>query len=201
MEKALDLGALRIPMYDGVEARVQADPEGRVQQIALVMGDNALQLAVLAAPRTESVWDEIRGEIRGQLRAEGFASNEIEGPHGTELCTRVRTPDGPLDLRFVGVSGPRWLVRAIFQGPVAVDATAAPLLQTCLAGLVVDRGREAMPVGESLPLRLPREVAERASQQQTEQQRTSTDSGEPDGEGGSRPPRASQRRRQSQRRR
>ncbi|MBN1171735.1 MAG: DUF3710 domain-containing protein [Micromonosporaceae bacterium] len=162
-EQFLDLGALRIPMVEGVEVRVQADPEGRVQQIALIAGDNGLQLAVLAAPRTEPIWDEIRAEIRAQLRSDGFASQETAGEYGPELRTRVRTPDGPTDLRFVGISGPRWLVRAIYQGPVALDLDRAPVLTTCLRGLVVDRGGEAMPSGDILPLRLPKEIAEQAA--------------------------------------
>jgi Protein of unknown function (DUF3710) len=161
--QTLDLGALRIPMVEGVEVRVQADSEGRVQQVALVMGDSAMQLAVLAAPRTEDIWDEVREEIRGQLRADGFASQETEGEYGTELRTRVRTPEGPKDLRFVGISGPRWLVRAIFQGTVALDPESSPGLMRCLTGLVVNRGNEAMPASEPLPLRLPKEIAEQAA--------------------------------------
>lgn len=156
----LDLGALRIPMVDAVEVRVQADPEGRVQQVVLVAGDNGLQLAVLAAPRTESIWDEVREEIRSQLRSDGFASQETTGEFGTELRTRVRTPEGPKDLRFVGISGPRWLVRAIFQGPVALDPGSGPQLVACLHGLVVNRGSAAMPAGEMLPLRLPQEITD-----------------------------------------
>jgi hypothetical protein len=51
----LDLGSLRIPVVDGVEIRVQAGPDGTIQQIVLVHGDSALQLAVFAAPRSEGV--------------------------------------------------------------------------------------------------------------------------------------------------
>lgn len=159
--KYLDLGAVRIPMVDGVEVRVQADPEGRVQQVALMMGDNGLQIAVLAAPRSEAMWDEVREGIRAQLRSDGFASQEVDGSYGTELRTRVRTPNGPTDLRFVGVNGPRWLVRAVFQGPVATDITKAPLLMDCLQGLIVDRGQDAMPAGDTLPLKLPKDIADK----------------------------------------
>ena len=80
----------------------------------------------------------------------------------SELRGRIKTPEGEVELRFVGVDGPRWLVRAVFQGPAALDPAAAPLLLDSLHGLVVDRGREAMPVMDVLPLRLPREIAEQA---------------------------------------
>jgi hypothetical protein len=158
----LDLGSMQIPAIPGVEVRVQANPEGQVQQVVLVDGANALQLGVFAAPRTEGIWDEVREDIRRQLTADGAAAEEIDGAYGVELRSRVRTPDGLTDIRFVGIDGPRWMVRGVYQGPVATDPSLAGPLAECLRGLVVDRGMEAMPVREPLPLRLPREVAESA---------------------------------------
>lgn len=161
----LDLGSLQVPAVDGVEIRVQADPDGQVQQVVLVEGESALQLGVFAAPRNEGIWDDVRAEIRKSLFNDGVAAEDVPGRYGVELRARVRTPDGLTDLRFVGVNGPRWLVRAVFQGPAAVDATAAPALVECLEGLVVARGMEAKPVREPLPLRLPQEMAGAAGQQ------------------------------------
>lgn len=155
----LDLGALRIPVIPDVEVRVQADQEGQIQQVMLVSGNSGMQLGVFAAPRTESIWDEVRQEINTQLKADGFTATEADGEFGTELLAKVMTPEGPMDLRFVGIDGPRWMVRVVFQGGMATDPQAAPTLITCLKGLVVARGNEAMPVREGLPLRLPRELA------------------------------------------
>ncbi|HEV7897444.1 MAG TPA: DUF3710 domain-containing protein [Planosporangium sp.] len=160
----LDLGSLRIPAVTGVEVRLQADPEGQVQQVVLVAGENALQLGVFAAPRSEGIWDEVREEIRKQLFDDGVAVEQVDGAYGVELRSRVRTPEGFTDIRFVGIDGPRWMVRAVYQGPAAVDPTGAGPLAACLDGLVVDRGAEAMPVREPLPLRLPREVATQAQE-------------------------------------
>ncbi|MDO3700465.1 DUF3710 domain-containing protein [Micromonospora sp. C28SCA-DRY-2] len=159
----LDLGSLQIPAVPEVEVRVQADPQGVIQQVVLVHGQNALQLGVFAAPRSEGIWDEVREEIRQSLFNDGAAAQEAEGEYGTELRARVRTPDGLTDLRFVGIDGPRWMVRGVYQGPAAVDPAAAGPLAQCLDGLVVDRGQEAKPVREPLPLRLPRDVAEQAA--------------------------------------
>ncbi|OWV02581.1 DUF3710 domain-containing protein [Micromonospora wenchangensis] len=158
----LDLGSLHIPAVPGVEVRVQADPQGVIQQVVLVHGDNALQLGVFAAPRSEGIWDEVRDEIRQSLIADGATAQEARGEYGVELHARVRTPDGPTDLRFVGIDGPRWMVRGVYQGAAATDPAAAGPLATCLDGLVVDRGQEAKPVREPLPLRLPREMADQA---------------------------------------
>jgi len=156
--KCLDLGSLRIPAVPGVEVRVQARPDGAVGQVYLVHEDSSLQVGAFAAPRTEPIWDEVRAEIRDSLR-DVVAVEEIPGPYGIELRARVRAGNAVRDVRFVGVSGPRWLVRAVYQGPAAVDPARAEPLARCLAGVVVDRGTEARPAREALPLRLSPEVA------------------------------------------
>ncbi len=168
--KRIDLGSLQIPAVDGVEVRVAADNEGRVQQVLLVDGasSSALEVGAFAAPRTEGIWDEVREEISAGLTASGGKAHEVDGDYGTELRARVTTPQGQTDIRFVGVDGPRWMVRAVFQGAAATDPDAATLLDQMLRGLVVDRGVEAFPVRDALPLRLPRELAEQAQQQAAE---------------------------------
>ncbi|MDG4767001.1 DUF3710 domain-containing protein [Solwaraspora sp. WMMD406] len=161
--RRLDLGSLRIPAIEGVEVRVQANPEGVIQQVVLANRGSALQLGVFAAPRTDGIWDEVRAEISESLRRDGASVQETAGEYGPELRATVRTPDGGhTELRFVGVDGPRWMVRGLFQGPAAVDPAAAGPLADALRGLVVDRGQEAKPVREPLPLRLPKELAEQA---------------------------------------
>jgi len=150
-----DLGALHVPQIAGVEIRVQAGAEGDVQQVTLLHGASGLQLGVFAAPRSEGIWDEVRADLRDSLVRDGAKPEELDGEYGLELRARVRSPDGPLNVRFVGVDGPRWFVRAIFQGAAAVDPERDGPLRDALNGLVVDRGSEAMPVREALPLRLP----------------------------------------------
>jgi hypothetical protein len=165
----LDLGSLQIPAVEGVEVRVQANPDGVVEQIVLVDGESALQLGVFAAPRSEGIWNEVRDEIRQAMVSDGVSPEEVVGPHGIELVARVNTPEGPADVRFVGVDGPRWMVRALFQGLAAADRSREGSLGVVMAGLVVVRDPEARPVREPLPLRLPKEMAEQAEQEQAEQ--------------------------------
>ena len=162
----VDFGSLKIPPVQGVEIRFQTNQaDDTVQQVTLVSAGSALQLGAFAAPRTEAIWDEVRTEIRASLKKDGVNARETRGVYGTELRARVSTPDGPTDVRFVGIDGPRWMVRAVYQGPAAVDAAAARPLDECLRGLVVDRGRDAMPEREPLPMRMPREIAEQARAQ------------------------------------
>lgn len=154
----LDLGSLQIPAVAGVEVRVQANQNGVIQQVVLVHDNSALEVAAFAAPRTEDVWDEVREKLRASLVADGAPVEEIPGDYGTELRARVPTETGPTEVRFVGIDGPRWMVRAVYQGRAAADPSYAGPLAEALAGLVVVRGQEAKPVLEPLPLRLPREV-------------------------------------------
>jgi hypothetical protein len=162
----LDLGSLQIPAVEGVEVRVQANPDGGVEQIVLVDGDSALQLGVFAAPRSEGIWDEVREEIAQAMAADGVRPREIQGPYGVELAAQVNTPEGPADVRFVGVDGPRWMVRALYQGAAAADPAREGALGEVLSGLVVIRDQEARPVREALPLQLPQEMTEQAQEQQ-----------------------------------
>jgi hypothetical protein len=156
--RRLDLGSLRIPMVAGVEVRVQPGKDGAVQRVFLLHAKSTVELGVLAAPRSEPIWDEVRTDIRRSLSDDGVAVEETGGPYGTELRARVRTKDGVTDLRFLGVDGPRWMVSAVYRGPAAVDPAKAGPLAECLRGLVVDRGNEARPVKERLPLRLPEDL-------------------------------------------
>jgi Protein of unknown function (DUF3710) len=176
----LDLGSLKIPTVEGVEVRVQANNEGVVQQVVLSSADSVLQLAVFAAPRGESIWDDVRANIRKSLASDGVEVAEESGEYGRELRARVQADLGVTDLRFLGIDGPRWMVRAIYQGQAAVEPASAGPLSECLRGLVVDRGKEAMPAEEALPLRLPREMADAARAALAAQSGDQPEVGQPD---------------------
>ena len=155
----LDLGALRVPAVAGVEVHLQAGPDGRVQQIVLAHEGSRLQLGAFAAPRSEGIWDEIRQTLRETLQANGATPKEVEGEYGPELTARVSDGSNTVDIRHVGIDGPRWFVHGVYIGNAAQDPTMAGPLRDVLHGLVVDRGTDAMPVQEALPLRLPAEAA------------------------------------------
>ncbi len=161
----LDLGSLQIPSVTGVQVRVQANQQGAVQRVMLVHGESALHLVALAAPRTEPIWHEVREDIRRSLAARQLPVEEVNGAYGVELRARVPGEERTTDVRFVGVDGPRWLLRADFHGPAARDPAGSPELIECLHGLVVDRGAEARPAKEPLPLQLSTEMAAQVQQQ------------------------------------
>jgi len=151
----LDLGALRIPAIAGVEFQLQAAEDGQIQQVMLVHNESRLQLGVFAAPKTEGIWDDVRAMLRTSMAQNGARQEDATGDYGPELKARLRDGASTVDLRHVGIDGPRWFVHAVFIGAAAADpGQAGPLLQV-LRGVVVDRGTDARPVREALPLRLP----------------------------------------------
>jgi hypothetical protein len=67
-------------------------------------------------------------------------------------------PDGRtvfMPARFVGIDGPRWFLRAVVSGRAAIEPEAAEPIHEVIRTAVVDRGPEAMPPRELLPLQLP----------------------------------------------
>lgn len=169
----IDLGSLRVPLVEGLEVRLDMDEQtGTPTQLVLADGESMLQLGVFAAPRSSGIWDEVRGEITESLLGAGGACEEVEGPLGTELTATIPTgePGAFAPARFIGVDRPRWFLRGLLSGPAAVDRETAARLEFALHGTVVVRGKEAMPIRDPLPLRLPPEAAEMAAQQAAEQE-------------------------------
>jgi len=160
----IDLGAVQVPVGDGMEVRVDVQDE-MVVAATLVDGHSMLQIHAFAAPRSSGLWHEVRDEIAGSLRESGGEATDDEGPFGTELKARipVEAPgQGPTlqPARFVGVDGPRWFLRGMLTGPAATDPVQAKRLEEVFRGTIVVRGGEAMAPRELLPLRLPREAVE-----------------------------------------
>lgn len=150
----LDLGALRIEALDGVEVRVNAQ-EGVIESLVLVDGESALQLGVFAAPADEGIWADVQTEIEESMRADGNHPVRLPGPYGEETIARVSANGGTADVRFVGIDGPGWMVRALYQGAVVSDPEAAPKLIEAVRTLIVDRGAAVLPIRTALVMNLP----------------------------------------------
>ncbi|MDQ6716077.1 MAG: DUF3710 domain-containing protein [Actinomycetota bacterium] len=160
----LDLGAIQLVPIDGMQLRLELDESQQsVLSAHALVGDSAVQLQAFAAPKTFGLWAEIRDEIAASIVAQSGTADVVRGALGHELVTRMasRGADGRTvfqPVRFLGVDGPRWFLRAVITGPAALDdATAEPLVQL-VRSVVVVRGDEAMPPREILPLRFPPDV-------------------------------------------
>jgi Protein of unknown function (DUF3710) len=156
----LDLGSVRLPLPDGAQLQVEVDPAGPVRAVHVLIALGQLTVSAFAAPRSEGLWDQVRREIVEQLRADGGTVDEVAGPWGRE----VHAETNRVLLRFVGVNGPRWLLRGVAAGQPQHHGELVEQLYDVLRGTVVVRGAEAMPVRSPLPFTLPGPMAEQLKQ-------------------------------------
>lgn len=157
----LNLGSIWLRGQQDMELRLEVnEQEQQIVGVTAVIGESAVQLQAFAAPRTEGVWVEIRNEIAKSITDAGGTAEVQTGDFGEELLTRMpqNGPDGRtvfMPARFVGVDGPRWFLRAVVSGRAAIEPAAADAVHEVIRTAVIDRGDEAMPPRELLPLRLP----------------------------------------------
>ena len=164
VEGRLDLGALWLTGFPGMELRLEVEEESQnVVGVTAVVGESAVQLQAFAAPRSEGIWEDIRAEIAASITSQGGTADKTSGPLGAELNAQMPSPgpDGRTvfsPVRFLGVDGPRWFLRAVISGPAAVDESAAAHLLEVVRSTVVVRGDEAMAPRELLALTLPQQA-------------------------------------------
>lgn len=162
----LDLGSVRIPVPEGAQLQVEVDPAGPVRAVHLLTSVGRLTVSAFAAPKTNGLWGEVSRELTEQLRSDGAAVHSEEGEWGTELVA-----DSPkAALRFVGIDGPRWLLRGVAAGPSEQAEACAKLLYAMLDQTVVVRGEEPLPVRTPLPIELPEAIARHIEQAQAQGQ-------------------------------
>jgi hypothetical protein len=157
----IDLGGLRIPAAPGVDLRLDLDDNQRVMSATLVNPSGQMQLGIFAAPRNEGIWDDVRAEIRQSLAEQGGSAVDTEGgSFGVELIGKLKVDGALTPVRFIGVEGPRWFLRAMLVGDAAVTAAKAAPFEKILRDVVVVRGSDPLPVREAVALALPKNVAE-----------------------------------------
>lgn len=152
----VDLGALLIPTTGEFELRLDLAENQQVMSVTLANSSGHMQLGVFAAPRSQGIWDELRDEIAESVRSQG-GSVKVQpgGSFGTELVGTLKVDGRATPVRFIGIDGPRWFLRAMLVGSVANDATKARPLEVALRNIVVVRGSDPLPVREQVPLHLP----------------------------------------------
>lgn len=155
----LDLGALRVPVTGELEVRLEVTEQQQVQGVTLAGPQSSMQLGAFAAPRNEGIWGEVRSELADSLREQKGNPREVEdGPFGAELHGTLAGSGGRVPVRFVGVDGPRWFLRAMILGPAATDDAEAEPFLAALRETVVVRGTTPAPAREPIPLTMPTDV-------------------------------------------
>lgn len=161
----IDLGSLRLPVPHGAQIQVEMDPSGPVRAVHVITEVGQLTLHGYAAPRSTGLWREVSTDLAEQLRSEGATVRTTTGEWGLELVAALREAT----LRFVGVDGPRWMLRGVVAGPPDRLDNSAAALYEMVRGTIVVRGIQPMPVGTPLPLELPPAIAQHIAQSQGEQ--------------------------------
>ena len=155
----VDLGGLRVPATPGLDLRLDVNESEQVISATFVNATGQMQVGVFAAPRNEGIWDDVREEIRRSLSGQGGSAKDRDGgPFGTELVGRLKVDGALTPVRFIGVDGPRWFLRAMLLGAAAAEAAKAAPFERVLRDVVVVRGADPLPVREPVPLHLPKEA-------------------------------------------
>ena len=161
----LDFGSLQIPGVEGMNVNLEVDEQSQsVVAVTVILGEGGVQLQAFAAPRSGGFWDEIVDELSSGITSSGGeAEIDPDGPLGKQVKANVPAQDEQGQavmqaVRFVGVEGPRWVLRGVMLGAAAVDERAAEVFEDVFRGCVVNRGQQPMAPGDLLPLRLPEEA-------------------------------------------
>lgn len=156
----VDLGALWVPLTEGMQLRLEADKASRlITAAAVVHAGSVLHLSVFAAPRSEGIWDEVRAGLAESVTKQGGTAEEVTGPFGRELIARVPVRvegrSGTRPARFFGVDGPRWFLRGWLTGEAAGSPDKAGPLEAVFRDTVVLRGTAPRAPRDLLALTVP----------------------------------------------
>ena len=157
----LDLGCLQIPLHPDLEIQVDVDTASdSIVSISLVLPQSIASVQVFAAATHEYAWPSVRDAIVEGLAQQHVVSKVELGTFGTEIHCVMPTQNDAGDIlvqpvRFVGISGSRWFLRATIGGDAATQPEAIRRMDGILASLLVVRGDQAMAPGEPLIFTLP----------------------------------------------
>lgn len=158
----LDLGALKIPVYDQMQVQLEQTEDTReIVAVTLVHKGGNLQLQAFAASKAEGIWGDVRTQTAANIEQAGGSAAERYTEFGTELHAEVPVKldgeDTPSlrSVHFIGIDGPRWFLRAALTNAAAEDSPASEELRKVVRGVIVDRGEEARPPRELLMLTPP----------------------------------------------
>ncbi len=179
----LDVGSLLLPLPEGSQLQVEVDPSGPVRAVHLMTALGQITLTAFAAPRSGGLWSEVIPELLAKLQADGTQVARVAGEWGEEV--EAVTEQGVL--WFLGVDGPRWMLRGVAAGPAEGTQARIGLLRDVVRHTVVVRGGEPLPVGSPLPLRVPDALGEQL-RQATAESVNATGGGDADAEQASEPP-------------
>lgn len=158
-DEYVDLGSLLIRMRPDIEVQLPTEDDV-VTAVLVTSGGSAVELRPFAGARSGGTWDGVRADLREEVDKRGGTITEIDGPFGPEILAQfpATTADGTAGVqpaRFIGIEGPRWVVRATILGAAGLESTDEGVFVEVLRDLRVRRGEEPRMLRESLPLVIP----------------------------------------------
>ena len=156
-----DLGAVLIPEHEGAEMVFEVNQQGVPSAVWMVTPSGRYNITAWAAPRSGGLWREVVTEIADSLRNDNAQVSIEDGPWGREVVGVVTSGPEPVVMRFIGVDGPRWMVRGAAIGPPQNADQIAREVRNALADTVIRRGDTPQPVRAMLPLQLSESLVER----------------------------------------
>ncbi|MFM6979859.1 MAG: DUF3710 domain-containing protein [Micrococcales bacterium] len=152
----IDFGSILLPANEQLQIRLDlAEGTDRIIALSIDNADSVLQLQAFAAPKTDGVWESIRKQLVQAAQAQGGSATEQMGTFGNEVFTEIPGASGVRHARIVGIDGPRWFLRGVIGGAAVVDSATAVLIDAIFRKVVVNRGEDAVPPRDLLPLKLP----------------------------------------------
>ncbi len=160
----VDFGSLQIPAREGMSIAVEVEKRSRaVTGLTLTYGESQIQVNAFATPKSEGLWDDIRKSLRESIASQGGTTETREGAFGTELYARIpiavkgSNKRAHRPMRFVGIDGPRWFLRAVISGAALQTGAVREEVEEIIRSIVVVRGSMAKAPREVLELKVPGE--------------------------------------------
>lgn len=153
-----NFGVLNLPMEPGVRVQFTINKRTRAAMGALAqLAGSSISINVYAAPKSAGLWPDIRDELAESITKGGGTANFREGPFGPEVEAMIpkKEVNEVRHVRYVGVDGPRWFLRAALEGEAVTNADTRELAYDYLRKVVVDRGKDPYPVRDQLELTMP----------------------------------------------
>ena len=159
----VDLGALRVPVGDRARAagrgRTRRSRSCRVTLVGAATGRCSSACSPRRATKASGTRCAPRSPSRSRAAARHRPSDD-DGEFGTELTGTLPADGGTAPVRFIGVDGPRWFLRAMLVGAGGHrPGQGRARSRTRCATSSWCAGTDPLPVREPVPLRLPKDVA------------------------------------------
>lgn len=153
----LDLGSLLLPLPKQSQVQVEMGPRGP-KMLHILTEQGRITPVAFAAPASGGQWEKAIEDIRSSMEKDGITVSIEQGPWGPEIVGRA-TEKGNV-IRIIGVDGPRWMLRVTLATHNDKAEAIAQIGRDVIARTFVQRGDAAILAGDSLPVRLPKPLAD-----------------------------------------